>query len=175
MRKSTVAALIASGVFALGCAGGVEVESSSKGAESTEVAAAGKTNRKLNQAARDGKFEFTVTKVACGKTEIGEDFLAEKAQGMFCLVTLTVKNIGDKPQTMFSENQAAYAGETMYSADSSAALALKGNSDVWMNEVNPGNQVTGTIVFDVPKGTTLTRFELHDSAFSGGVTVLNEA
>ncbi len=49
------------------------------------------------------------------------------------------------------------------------------NSDcvTWkfLNEINPGNQVNGIIVFDVPKDVQPTRIELHDSLFSGGVTV----
>jgi hypothetical protein len=174
MRKSTVAALLTSAALALGCAGGVDVESKSSGAESTEVAA-GNTDKKLSQPARDGKFEFLVTEISCGDTEVGKDFLAKKAQGVFCLVTLTVKNIGDKPQTMYSDAQHAYAGKLRFDADSSAGLALGGPGDVWMNEINPGNKVSGTIVFDVPKGTELTHLELHDSMFSGGVKVLNQA
>jgi hypothetical protein len=31
--------------------------------------------------------------------------------------------------------------------------------------------VTGTLVFDVPKGTKPSKLELHDSPFSGGVEV----
>jgi hypothetical protein len=31
--------------------------------------------------------------------------------------------------------------------------------------------VTANVVFDVPKGTDLAKLELHDSPFSGGVSV----
>ena len=40
-----------------------------------------------------------------------------------------------------------------------------------MSEINPGNSIDGTVVFDVPVGVTPTSVEDHDSAFSGGVTV----
>lgn len=45
------------------------------------------------------------------------------------------------------------------------------NADTLLNDINPGNQVTGVVVFDIPKNVKLTRLELHDSPFSGGVPV----
>jgi hypothetical protein len=33
-------------------------------------------------------------------------------------------------------------------------------------EINPGNAVDGTVVFDVPKDTKIAQLELHDSPFS---------
>jgi hypothetical protein len=51
-------------------------------------------------------------------------------------------------------------------------MYVNGNeSSVLFNTINPGNAVTGKVVFDIPKGAKLTTLELHDSAFSGGVTV----
>jgi hypothetical protein len=125
---------------------------------------------KLNQPVRDGDFEFVVSKVDCGKTSLGPSQFGVKAQGVFCLVTLSTKNIGDKAQTFFDTNQKAFAGSTEYSTNSSASIYIE-NNDVWITEINPGNTAKGIIVFDVPKGTQLTKLELHDSAFSGGVTV----
>jgi hypothetical protein len=37
--------------------------------------------------------------------------------------------------------------------------------------INPGNAVAGVILFDLPRGAKPTKIELHDSVFSGGVTV----
>lgn len=56
------------------------------------------------------------------------------------------------------------------------ALSVDGGADLWMNEgiqtdINPGNQVNVKVAFDVPNGTQPSEIELHDSAFSGGVTV----
>ena len=58
-----------------------------------------------------------------------------------------------------------------FEANSSAAISIEGNSDVWLTDVNPGNTATGTMVFDMPKGATPASIELHDSMFSAGVTV----
>jgi hypothetical protein len=125
---------------------------------------------KVNTAVRDGDFEFVVSKVECGKTSVGSSQLGVKAQGVFCLVTVSAKNIGDKAQTFTDSSQKAFAGSTEYSTNSTAGIYLEDN-DVFLQEINPGNTVKGVMVFDVPKGTVLTKLELHDSAFSGGVTV----
>lgn len=42
---------------------------------------------------------------------------------------------------------------------------------VWPNEINPGNEVTGNLIFDIPKDATPAKVELYDSALSGGVGV----
>jgi hypothetical protein len=126
----------------------------------------------LNQPARDGKFEFTVTKVKCGVAKVGSSLLNEKAQGQFCLIDVRVKNIGKEAQYFADSEQKAFDAEKVeYSVDSAAAIYANDEQQVLFEEINPGNTVKGKLVFDIPKGTALTSLELHDSAFSGGVTV----
>jgi hypothetical protein len=45
------------------------------------------------------------------------------------------------------------------------------DAQTFLNDINPGNAVDGTFVFDVAKGTKIAQLELHDSPFSGGVKV----
>lgn len=125
----------------------------------------------IGDAVRDGKFEFVVTGVEDGGTEVGDDFLRETAQGRFHLIHVTVTNIGDEAQSMFDSNQRVRdeQGRT-FEANSMAGIHLDGN-DLWINEINPGNSVKGTLVFDMPEGAIPVAIELHDSMFSGGVTV----
>lgn len=120
---------------------------------------------------RDGKFEFTVTNIETGVAEIGDEFLGKKAQGQFVLVHLTVENIGDEAQTFFGDNVTALDAEKReFSTDTEAAIYLD-ESNSFINEINPGNSSKGIVVFDVPRDVKLTALELHDSLFSGGVTV----
>jgi hypothetical protein len=73
---------------------------------------------------------------------------------------------------MFADNQYLYDQKgRQFSADTTANIYSGDSGDVWMTEINPGNSVKGYLFFDVPKGTKLSYIELHDSAFSGGVTV----
>lgn len=123
---------------------------------------------KVGTPVRDGKFEFTVTKVEPGVKNVGGEY-GQNAQGSYTLVHVTVKNIGDQAQSMSdSDQKATDAKGTQYSVDSMAGAYIQGN-DVLFNQINPGNQIKGTLVFDVPAGTQLTQIEFHDSMFSGGV------
>ena len=99
-------------------------------------------------------------------------FRSKTAQGQFCLVTVTVKNIGAEARTFDGSNQHAYgSGGVKYDNDTSAELDANTNTQTFLEQINPGNAVTGVIVFDIPKDGKIVRVELHDSAFSGGVLV----
>lgn len=125
----------------------------------------------LGTPVRDGKFEFTVTSVEPGVARVGNDLIGKEAQGQYVLVHLTVANIGTEAQYFSDGAQKAFDAQGReFSADSSAGVYLEGN-DTLLNQINPGNAVTGTVVFDVPADAALTLLELHDSLFSGGVEV----
>jgi hypothetical protein len=128
---------------------------------------------KIGQPANDGKFEFTVSSVECGKVSVGTNqYLTKSPQGQYCLLNISVKNIGDQAQSLISSNQYLLnANGQKYSADDSATLYNSPSGSSWYNNINPGNSVSGAIVFDVPKDQTPTAAELHDSAFSNGVKV----
>ena len=160
----------------------VVVSVASSGSSGSKPGAAGATAKpahrnapagaRIGQAVRDGKFEFTVRSLTCGVKSVGSDVLGKKAQGQFCLAALTVKNIGNQAQTLDDSGQVAYdeAGRK-FSADAEASLYANNGTSTFLNEINPGNAVAGTVVFDVPSGTKLTTLELHDSLFSGGARV----
>ncbi|MFY1694154.1 MULTISPECIES: DUF4352 domain-containing protein [unclassified Solwaraspora] len=121
---------------------------------------------------RDGKFEFVVNKIECGKSKVGSGFFTETAQGQYCLVTMLVTNIGDEARTFHDGSQRAFDKDgRRFEADTSAGLAVNQDAESFLTEINPGNQVTAIVAFDVPKGVDLVSLELHDSMFSGGVTV----
>ena len=120
---------------------------------------------------RDGKFEFTVSKVDCGKSRIGNVDFGAKAQGQFCLVYMKVENIGKEAQTLDASSQYMYgSGGQRFDADTEAAIYLD-DSQTFLEQINPGNAVNGIVVSDIPKNTEPASLEFHDSPFSGGVTV----
>jgi hypothetical protein len=120
---------------------------------------------------RDGEFAFVVTEVRTGVATVGSnEYLSADAQGAFTIVTVQVRNVGDQAQTFSGSSQKLFdAAGREYSADSGAAIYL--GADTFLNEINPGNQVTGQVVFDLPADVTATAIELHDSPFSDGVLV----
>lgn len=126
---------------------------------------------RIGQAVRDGKFEFTVTRVQPGIARVGTADLGQAAQGQFVFVYVTVRNIGGQAQTFDGSSQYLYdRADRKYDADSAAAVYLD-SSKSFLNDINPGNAVSGIVVFDVPKATVPVRAELHDSPFSVGAKV----
>lgn len=121
---------------------------------------------------RDGKFEFTVTDVVSGLTEVGDNpYLIEKAQGQFTVVTVSVLNTSNEPKSLSPGAQEMYdADGRKFSADTSAAIGLDTDVAIW-DEINPGNSVSMKVVFDMPVGAVPAEIELHDSMFSGGTRV----
>jgi hypothetical protein len=170
--------LLVAGALAVLCCGiGAVVVATSGGdnkpdaSDGTQAGATPGAGVGLNQPARDGKFEFTVSEVECGKSKVGTDVLSKTAQGQFCLVTMTVNNIGEEARTFDASNQKATGeGGVEYLADGEASLYLE-ESKSFLTDINPGNSVTGVVVFDIPKDGEIKTLELHDSAFSGGVAV----
>lgn len=174
-RREVLGGLVVAAALAVACSGGGNnnnTDDSGGGAPAASAAAA-PGGAKVGQAVKDGKFSFTVTKVDCSRSKIGSGDFAERAQGVYCLVSMTVKNVGKEAQLLDGSDQKAYdAKGAEYSADSSAAIYVNtGRQSTFLNTINPGNTVSGVVVFDVPKGTKLARLELHDSAFSDGVAV----
>jgi hypothetical protein len=125
----------------------------------------------MGQPALDGDFQFVVNGVDCSQTAIGSEYFNTQAQGQFCQIDLTITNIGSEAQSFFGDNATLFNAQGQeFSADSEAAIYLEDSSSLY-EEINPGNALNSKVVFDVPAGMVPTSIELHDSAFSGGVTV----
>ncbi|MEX5721155.1 DUF4352 domain-containing protein [Geodermatophilus maliterrae] len=134
--------------------------------ESADPAAVG-----IGQSAADGDFQFVVHGVDCSQTELGDQYFNTTAQGQFCLVDLTITNIGSESQSFLGDNATLFNAQGQkFSADTEAAFYLE-NADSLYEEINPGNALNTKVVFDVPAGMVPSSIELHDSMLSGGVTV----
>jgi hypothetical protein len=82
---------------------------SSPGKSSSSAKPATKaTTAKVGQAANDGKFAFTVNSVKCGETSVGDQYLNKTAQGQYCRLNVTVKNIDSEAQSLSSSSQYLY-------------------------------------------------------------------
>lgn len=154
-----------------GSAAGGEVSGASAADAGAAQAAEVEVAAGIGTPVRDGKFEFVVNGIECGATEVGNEYFNEQAQGQYCMLDLTITNIGDEAQYFSGENVTLYNAEGQkYSADTGASIYLEDSSSVF-EEINPGNTLAGTVVFDIPAGASPVEVELRDSAFSGGVKV----
>ncbi|MBE1485769.1 DUF4352 domain-containing protein [Plantactinospora soyae] len=126
----------------------------------------------LNQPIRDGDLEFRVRQLRCGLTEVGDPLVSQLALGQFCVVDLTVRNLGARPAVFHDNLQIAYgpAGQR-FGVDSTAGLLANADQRAFLDVINPGNRVTGAIVYDIPPDARIVRLRLHGSATSAGVQI----
>lgn len=129
------------------------------------------TSAGLNQPARDGKLEFTVTGVSCGKATEGNGSQVVTAQGQYCEVSLTVRNIGTDARVFTGAFQEARGADGATYRDDFEAEYANSSDIAFFNQINPGNQVQGVMVFDLPQDGRIVALELHDSPLSAGVVV----
>ncbi|MFI5933875.1 DUF4352 domain-containing protein [Actinoplanes sp. NPDC051494] len=127
----------------------------------TQPPAADETAGGMGDTVSDGDIAFTVKDMDCSKTEVGSEYFNQKAQGKFCIITITVKNNGDSAHTFSGSDVTAYdAKGTEYDNDTTAELYANEDASTFLEKINPGNKITGKVIFDVPKSTTLTEVEL---------------
>ncbi|WP_239080185.1 DUF4352 domain-containing protein [Paractinoplanes brasiliensis] len=121
---------------------------------------------------RDGKFEFVVSGVDCSRTTVGSELLKRTAKGRYCVVSLSVRNIGDRSRYFVGGAQKAFdARGISYGNEEIAGIYANRNTQTFLDKLEPGERAAGKLVFDVPRGVRLTRLELHDSLLSGGADV----
>lgn len=120
----------------------------------------------IGEEARDGDLTFVVTGVEDGPADFGTE-----PEGRFVFVTATVTNHGNAPRSLQGDHQVlidAHGGMT--NADAGAAAYLDDARSL-LEEINPGDSLTGVVVFDIPIDALPAGVELHESASSDGVTV----
>jgi hypothetical protein len=120
----------------------------------------------LGREVHDGNLAFTVTRFDCHLPRIRDHI----PQGEYVAVIITVKNVGNHPETYVVADQKLKdtTGKT-YSTDNAVDATL--NDDQIPPTIKPGYPVQMASVFDVPPGTLPTSVELHESASSAGATV----
>jgi hypothetical protein len=91
------------------------------------------------------------------------------------MVKMKVKNISDVPTTFDGDNQTLINQKGQeFSADTEAAVYANDENQTFLEEINhPGNQVKGTLVFDIPKKSEPAKLLLKAGVlgFSEGVIV----
>ena len=126
----------------------------------------------LDKPVRDGRFVFTVTAVRCGVSQVGDDVLEVEPEGSFCLVDIAVKNGASTARSFDTTAQKAYDEDgDEFATDTQAEVFANGGARTFLDQLNPGGQVKGTLVFDVPDGSTLTAVVLHESLSTAGARI----
>lgn len=135
----------------------------------------------IGQVAKDGDFAFTIRSVQCGVTHLGATTgtgygLSKTAPAgtQWCLVKMHVLNDKTSSQSFYASNQ--YAIDALHrqlSATTGALFYLPNGSASESSTVNPGVSITVTVPYQLATSDSISKFVLHDSLFSGGVSVYN--
>lgn len=143
-------------------------EATTDAPEESEATAAG-----IGDTVGEGNFSFTVNSVECGLTTIGSDLLGEEAQGEFCKIRVSVENTGNAAEYFDSSSQLVYDAEGReFEADVSAMIYLDEGDGVWIgDDINPGNKIEATLLFDMPVGVAPVTIRLIEGYFGTGVDV----
>lgn len=119
--------------------------------------------------ATDGALEFVVDGIDCSRSQLGDGFLALRADGKFCMARVTVRNTGDTAKVL--DNATELLWDDHGDRHEASFLArLKLNENLW-DTIDPGETKHGTLVFDVPRDAEPWALELHESSQSAGARI----
>lgn len=144
----------------------VRIDDEEKPAEETTFA--------MGQPVTTKKFEYVTTGYECGIPSVGEyEVTKEVAKGQFCRLSITAKNIATKAETLDFDDFKLMLGEIEYSTDSWVNIKASNDTDSsgFLDKINPGLLVTGSIYFDVPTDVTPNIATIDDTFFGKPATV----
>jgi hypothetical protein len=123
---------------------------------------------KVGQTVRGGDFEFVVHGAKCGIAQVGSEFLSKKAQGTFCRIDVSAKNVTKKAHYFHADGTVTAKDPAGREFDADGEANIYGNKDGagFLDEINPGNQVRAFVYFDVPKGAKLTTITFDAGLFT---------
>jgi len=122
----------------------------------------------IGAAVTDGDLQFTGTAYKCGVT-VKDARGALAPQGQFCQLDLTIKNTGKTQATVDSTQINLLDAAGVEYSTSSDTLMVDGN--IFLKQVNPGNSITGSAYFDVPKEVSPTVARVKGGLFSKGTQI----
>ncbi len=164
---------IAGGLLVLIAAGCAGCDSGDKPAAASATASAASAPDGGNtRSAAEGSFAFTVTGSKCGVKTVGPADVSQETTGQFCLIDVSVKNVG-KQSTLLdgSAQKAVDAQGKQYSVADLASVYLNDKDPTLLEEITPGTEVKGVLPFQVPANTKLTAIVLHAAVSTPGVRV----
>lgn len=141
----------------------------SKAAPVTKAPASdGSVRFKAGETFRAGDFQITLHGSKCGMTKVGSQYLNTQAQGQFCRIDLTAKNVTRSPHyyDTASSITAFDASGRKFNPDGEAGIYGNPDNGGFLEQVNPGNQTRAFVFIDFPKGVSLAKLEFSPGVFT---------
>ena len=160
-------------IGSMGNSGSSTSGTSQSGTNSTQEEA--KPIAKVGETVQYGDIAFTVTDVTTAAS-LGNQFTRKDAQGLFYVVSLKIENKAKETNTIDSSIDSSMItltdsqGRTFdRSIDGQTAKGMaQGKVDLFLQQVQPGLNVNGDIVFDIPKDATGLKLLVKGGYFGKG-------
>ncbi|WP_311590716.1 DUF4352 domain-containing protein [Trueperella bernardiae] len=140
-------------------------EEETKSAEPEETTTPEEPAATIGTPVEVGDFTVTIEGIEPGIAEVGNEYFGAQAQGQFVIVSASILNNGNKAERFFTDSMKLIDEQGReHSYSSEAALHIEGS---WgLDEINPGNTLSGKFVFDIPADSTPTKV-LLEAGFLG--------
>ena len=128
----------------------------------------------VGQEVIDANLAFTVQSIDCGATQVTGGPSTRTAQGKFCVLSLTLRNAGRTPVTFQGRAQMLQDIQQRFFGPDTAATAahpVNAGRDMLAPVVNPGNELKGVLVYDVPADVNLLGVNLRAGPTGRGAYV----
>lgn len=159
------------GVFNLADSAGSGKDGAAKAGPSTAAPASKVPSKKPSPVGTDGGVRFTVTGFECGVKRIGDWPIVKDAEGEFCLVEVRVENLGTGSTRIYQGSQRLRDTDgNDHKADDWSWLYNAETRPLY-GEIRAGKPVTGTLVFDVPKGLRFDVLVVKQQPLSDGTVI----
>ena len=119
-----------------------------------------------------GRVSFRLDALECGISTVGTGLAVVTAEGQFCEATVTVSTIANDPLHVSGIYASGYIGDTQIDADTSAAENAPDNPLARLRDIDPGEEIVGTVYFDIPEDAELDRLTFSEEMFNGMVEVV---
>jgi hypothetical protein len=108
-----------------------------------------------------GNFSVAVSTPKQSPT-IGDRFLNQKANGIYWVIPVAVRNDDKEARTVDSSMFELVSGSGIkYEPDSTAAMYANSDSDFFLKKINPGITIKGYIVFDMPTDQKVEEYKMQ--------------
>lgn len=118
-----------------------------------------KYNLKMNDSFKSNAFELTVTgKDTTKRVTDQSGYLYTDADGVFVIVHLHYKNIANEPKMLDSSAFTLVSDGKEYKP---TIVPVRANSNIFLDQINPGIEKDGEIYFDVPSDVANSNLTLR--------------
>lgn len=102
----------------------------------------------MGQPLRVGDVEYVVNSRNV-TDKVGDDFINRTANGVYLIVNVTVKNLGNESLSVNNNFFKLLKDDKEYESDSAAGIYANKDSHFFLSKINPDSELTGNVVFDV--------------------------